>query len=70
MPGLKGMGSRFSNVGKVACSSMRHLFSFGWCREKKAERNETEGSLGKGQGHMAFSSAEKSSFLASQLLIN
>lgn len=54
MPGLKGMESWFSDVEKLACSTMRHLFSFGGCREKKAERSETEGSLGRRQGHKAF----------------
>jgi len=54
MPGLKGMESWFSDVEKLACSTMRHLFSFGGCREKKSERSETEGSLGRRQGHKAF----------------
>ena len=72
MPGLKGMESWFSDVEKLACSTMRHLFSFGGCREKKSERSETEGSLGRRQGHKAFfslSAEKKSSFLVSQLLI-
>lgn len=60
--GLKGMGIWFSSVGKVAFSEMKHLLSFGWCREKKAAKSVTEGSLGRGQGRVAFFLRRKARF--------